>query len=183
MLFVIGIVKESILLNHKVTEVRWYGIDQSDKSDNVNSSADVSDNESNDSDKTVINIGENCEKNVTDSIFTNYVYENENENENGVEVQCENGIKFTADCVICTLPLGVLKENISKIFLPPLPEYKVESIERLLFGTVDKIFLYYDRPFLNSDVSEILLLWESDHDATSKTDNGELNTLFIQFYI
>lgn len=93
-------------------------------------------------------------------------------NENGVEIVCENGVKFYGRSAICTLPLGVLKENVSKMFVPSLPEYKLESIDRLLFGTVDKIFLGYDRPFLNVDVSEVLLLWENDCDKP-KTENGE----------
>ncbi|KAG7299017.1 hypothetical protein JYU34_017492 [Plutella xylostella] len=78
-----------------------------------------------------------------------------------VEVQCGSGKKLYANHVICTIPLGVLKEEAANIFDPPLPSYKMESLERLLFGTVDKIFLEYERPFLNSDVTEIMLLWET----------------------
>ncbi|KAL7034696.1 hypothetical protein ACKWTF_008063 [Chironomus riparius] len=78
-----------------------------------------------------------------------------------VQIICDTNEVFYADHVICTIPLGVLKHN-PKIFDPPLPEYKQESIDRLLFGTVNKIFLEYDRPFLSQDVSEIMLLWEDD---------------------
>lgn len=79
-----------------------------------------------------------------------------------VKVVCENNSVYYADHVICTVPLGVLKENADSLFDPKLPEYKLASIENLLFGTVDKIFLEYDRPFLNSDISEIMFLWDSD---------------------
>lgn len=78
-----------------------------------------------------------------------------------VQIVCDTNEVFYADHVICTIPLGVLKHS-PKLFDPPLPEYKRESIDRLLFGTVNKIFLEYDRPFLHQDVSEIMLLWEDD---------------------
>lgn len=84
-----------------------------------------------------------------------------------VEVVCEDGSHYYADHVICTIPLGVLKEKAATLFSPPLPQYKLDSINRLLFGTVDKILLEYDRPFLNPDVSEVMLLWETDVEAVA----------------
>lgn len=83
------------------------------------------------------------------------------------EVVCEDGSHYYADHVICTVPLGVLKEKAATLFSPPLPQYKLDSIDRLLFGTVDKIILEYDRPFLNPDVSEVMLLWETDVEAVA----------------
>ncbi|XP_076166981.1 peroxisomal N(1)-acetyl-spermine/spermidine oxidase isoform X2 [Ptiloglossa arizonensis] len=77
-----------------------------------------------------------------------------------IEIKCENGKIILAEHVICTLPLGVLKEKANDIFDPPLPNYKLDAIDRLLFGTVDKIFLEYERPFLNPGVSEVMLLWD-----------------------
>lgn len=92
-----------------------------------------------------------------------------------VEVQCSNGETLTAKQVICTIPLGVLKAQGKDLFEPPLPTYKLEAIDRLMFGTVDKIFLEYDRPFLNPGVSEVMLLWddrslpETDREDVAKT--------------
>jgi hypothetical protein len=86
-----------------------------------------------------------------------------------VEIVCEDGSRYYADHVICTIPLGVLKEKAATLFSPSLPQYKLDSIDRLLFGTVDKILLEYERPFLNPDVSEVMLLWETDVDS----DTGE----------
>jgi spermine oxidase len=68
------------------------------------------------------------------------------------QVECENGEKFDCDHVIVTVPLGVLKERHNELFSPSLPRYKVEAIKNLLFGTVDKIYLEYDRPFLNPSI-------------------------------
>jgi spermine oxidase len=78
-----------------------------------------------------------------------------------VQIVCETNEVFHADHVICTIPLGVLKDS-PKLFEPVLPEYKQESISNLLYGTVDKIFLEFERPFLSQDISEILLLWEDE---------------------
>lgn len=68
--------------------------------------------------------------------------------------------------MICTVPLGVLKDN-RTLFEPQLPQYKLESIEHLLFGTVDKIFLEYDRPFLHKDISEVMLLWDPIEESSN----------------
>lgn len=78
-----------------------------------------------------------------------------------VQIVCETNEVFYCDHVICTIPLGVLKDS-SKLFEPALPEYKQESIKNLLYGTVDKIYLEFERPFLSQDISEIMLLWEDD---------------------
>ena len=75
-------------------------------------------------------------------------------------VECEDGVKYYADHVICTVPLGVIKESAETLFAPPLPADKREAIEKLHFGTVNKIFLEYERPFLSPDVDEIVLLWD-----------------------
>lgn len=99
--------------------------------------------QSDDSDKTVVEVpigGRDC----------------------NVRVECTNGSTYYADHVICAVPLGVLKENHVEMFSPALPQYKLESIDALLFGTVDKIFLEYERPFLNADISEVMLLWNDD---------------------
>ncbi|XP_034948711.1 spermine oxidase [Chelonus insularis] len=86
-------------------------------------------------------------------------WKQENQINSRIEITCDNGKTITADQVICTLPLGVLKRR-PDIFEPALPQYKLESIQRLMFGTVDKIFLEYERPFLNPGISEIMLLWD-----------------------
>lgn len=88
-----------------------------------------------------------------------------------VEIVCENGSFFYADHVICTIPLGVLKEKASSLFCPNLPPFKIDAINKLLFGTVDKILLEYDRPFLNPDISEVMLLWEPEDDVKDVKDN------------
>lgn len=82
-----------------------------------------------------------------------------------VRITCVDGTEYHCRQVICTIPLGVLKEHHETLFEPKLPLYKLESFDRLLFGTVDKIFLEYDRPFLNNDISEVMLIWDTQADG------------------
>ncbi|XP_032664447.1 spermine oxidase [Odontomachus brunneus] len=100
---------------------------------------------------------------------------------NLVEVECENGRTIRAEHVVCTLPLGVLKRTAQDMFEPSLPAHKLEAIDRLMFGTVDKIFLEYERPFLNPSVSEVMLLW--DDGRLSEVEKGDLsNTWYRKIY-
>jgi monoamine oxidase len=83
--------------------------------------------------------------------------------------------------VICTLPLGVLKERASEIFEPSLTTAKLQAIDRLMFGTVDKIILEYDRPFLNPGISEIMLLWD-DRKLTAEEVSDPIKSWFRKIY-
>lgn len=78
----------------------------------------------------------------------------------GCEVTTSNTRNFTnettykPDLVLCTLPLGVLKAAISSPedttsvnFNPKLPEWKVESIKKLGYGSLNKVVLCFDRIF------------------------------------
>jgi N1-acetylpolyamine oxidase len=59
---------------------------------------------------------------------------------------------FTAGEVVCTLPLGVLKDsNKDGLFAPELPAGKQEAIDHLGFGTLDKIFATYSRPWWDDE--------------------------------
>uniref|UniRef100_A0A914I0B2 Lysine-specific histone demethylase n=1 Tax=Globodera rostochiensis TaxID=31243 RepID=A0A914I0B2_GLORO len=77
--------------------------------------------------------------------------------EMGVTVDCSvltdqqqnaknNRISFNADAVLCTVPLGVLKRG-DVNFEPELPRWKREAISNMGFGTLNKIILFFDKPF------------------------------------
>lgn len=162
---------EKILSAHPVTKIIW----DSGQRGSCKSLEDGGE-ESEDSDQTVIedisktstsdNVNPSEGKSLAES-----AHKPKKKNENYIEVVCENGETFYANHVICTIPLGVLKEQAKELFQPELPQYKMESIERLLFGTVNKIFLEYDRPFLNPDVTEIMLLWENTTTTEDMADS------------
>lgn len=65
-----------------------------------------------------------------------------------------NGEKSFFDVVIVTLPLGVLKKH-SVTFTPALPNDKREAMDRLGMGTLDKLFLLYDQPFWDKNITWI----------------------------
>ena len=68
-------------------------------------------------------------------------------NENGKTYVLTNDNELIeADIVVVTVPLGVLKNGSIK-FVPPLPQYKVDSINRLGFGVYDKVFVTFKEPF------------------------------------
>ena len=60
---------------------------------------------------------------------------------------------------------GVLEKN-SDMFKPPLPKEKTASMSKMLFGTVNKIFIAYEKPFLHPDISEIIVLWNKVDEST-----------------
>ncbi len=68
---------------------------------------------------------------------------------------------YTASVVISTLPLGVLKRSHNEIFTPRLPAEKINSIEKLGFGIVDKLWVVFDQPF-DDDFDSLQFIWRED---------------------
>lgn len=69
---------------------------------------------------------------------------------NGVTVTTD-GRAYTADRVIVTVPLGVLRAG-GIAFEPPLPAAKTAAIQRLRMGCLDKVVLRFGEPFWPRDV-------------------------------
>lgn len=67
----------------------------------------------------------------------------------GVTVLTNAG-DFTADAVLVTLPLGVLKQGVVR-FTPELPQDKRDAIARLGMGTLAKVVLRFDEVFWPRD--------------------------------
>jgi hypothetical protein len=53
-------------------------------------------------------------------------------------IECRNGERFEADEVVVTVPLGVLKEQ-AIAFNPQLPQWKLDCIDRMGFGLLNKV--------------------------------------------
>ncbi|XP_060781934.1 peroxisomal N(1)-acetyl-spermine/spermidine oxidase isoform X2 [Neoarius graeffei] len=81
-----------------------------------------------------------------------------------VTVECVNGETFEADHVIVTIPLGYMKKHHNTLLNPPFPQHKLHSIQRLGFGTNNKLFLEFEQPFWDKDCEVIFLLWEDEYD-------------------
>jgi lysine-specific histone demethylase 1 len=51
----------------------------------------------------------------------------------------ESTVVDSADAVLVTIPLGVLKDCATKLFEPKLPDWKLDAIQRLGFGNLNKV--------------------------------------------
>ena len=71
-------------------------------------------------------------------------------NNDQVKIETNSGI-FSGDYAICSVPLGVLKNN-SIAFYPDLPSQLKSSIDRVGFGTVTKLAIKFTKQFWDSDV-------------------------------
>ncbi|XP_010060514.2 lysine-specific histone demethylase 1 homolog 2 [Eucalyptus grandis] len=83
-------------------------------------------------------------------IFYNKIVNMIRYNDDGVEVIAGNQV-FQADAVLCTVPLGVLKKR-TITFEPELPPRKLEAIERLGFGLLNKVAMVFPYVFWGEDL-------------------------------
>ena len=95
-----------------------------------------------------------------------------------------NPVTYKADAVLCTLPLGVMKQAIAQnsqglpntvSFNPSLPDWKVESIKRLGYGNLNKVVLCFDRIFWDPSANLF------GHVGSTTASRGEL-FLFWHLY-
>ncbi|TFD33934.1 flavin monoamine oxidase family protein [Cryobacterium cryoconiti] len=79
------------------------------------------------------------------SVVTRIAY-----SDSGTSLRLGNGESLSADRVIVTVPLGVLKTKVME-FDPPLPFAHRGAIAALGMGTLDKIWLQFEEPFWDTD--------------------------------
>lgn len=72
-------------------------------------------------------------------------------------------VRIAAQHVVITTSLGALKAS-ELCFDPPLPESKQMAIQRLGFGTVNKVLLLYPHPWWAELWSTLSILWPADCD-------------------
>lgn len=110
---------------------------------------------------------------------------NNNSNENSsmqnnaanISVKCADGSVYTANHVIVTFSLGVLKQKHEKLFQPQLPMPIRQAIESLGFETINKIFLEFETAWWN-DLDGIQFLFKHN-DHTKNADVSAFIDLFI----
>lgn len=78
-----------------------------------------------------------------------------------VTLSCSDDTEYSADYVIFTASLGVLKDRHESLFTPQLPNDKVSAIEHSEHGSLEKIFLEFETPFWDEsdNFAEYLILW------------------------
>lgn len=95
-----------------------------------------------------------------------------------VKVVTESGQVFEADVVIVTSSLGVLKQNAREMFTPSLPDDKLQAIDLIGFGTINKIFLEFAKP-LQAQTDGIKFLFNDSGISYSSEDANKDWTRFV----
>lgn len=66
---------------------------------------------------------------------------------------------YKCDAVLCTLPLGVMKQQPPAVqFVPPLPEWKTAAIQRMGFGNLNKVWITPVYSFADMSVDVMTML-------------------------
>lgn len=107
-----------------------------------------------------------------------------NQPDGSIKIHCVDGSSFTADHLICTVSLGVLKERHVELFQPLLPLWKFNAIDGMTIGTADKIFLEFDRPFWPDNWPGFSCLWKIEQIKEVRKDpvNGDWLEGLMGFY-
>ena len=86
---------------------------------------------------------------------------NQKEATHPITVHCTNGDQYSADHVIITVSLGVLKKKCnSSFFSPPLPVDKQEAIASLGFGAVNQVILHFPEPPLEESCDAVCVYYK-----------------------
>ncbi|PGG97625.1 hypothetical protein AJ79_09135 [Helicocarpus griseus UAMH5409] len=97
-------------------------------------------------------------------------------------VYCEDGETIQADKIVFTAPLGVLKKG-SIEFDPPLPDWKTGPVDRLGFGTMNKVILVFEKSFWDVDRDMFGLLREpTTQNSLSQADYSQNRGRFYLFW-
>lgn len=101
-------------------------------------------------------------------------------------VSCADGSSYSADHVIFTASLGVLKDRHRTLFTPNLPADKIKAIDNIGFGTLGKFFLEFEEPFWPADNAKWVgysYLWKDEDVSTILgTDKEWLVLHLLIFY-
>ena len=80
-----------------------------------------------------------------------------------VTITTADGKEYSAQRVICTLPLGILKRDHVK-FSPAISDHKSVSIARVGYGSMNKIYVQFERAFWEpeGEVPPHVVIWMND---------------------
>ena len=89
-----------------------------------------------------------------------------------IKVTTTNGNIYTADSVIVTVPLGILKKQ-SILFNPELSDTKIKSINNIGFGTLNKIIVEFEEVYWEEDKNMDIISLVQDNPNTDNTNTNE----------
>lgn len=91
---------------------------------------------------------------------------------------CADGSLFQADHIVCTIPLGALKNFNDYMFQPGLPNKKLVAIQCLGYGLPCKIYMEYGEDFSSwFKFDSLKLLWNQGEDI----DRSDWTNSIVQF--
>ncbi|KAJ8912188.1 hypothetical protein NQ315_003792 [Exocentrus adspersus] len=93
-------------------------------------------------------------------------------NNTQVDVLCTDNTSYTADHVIFTASLGVLKASHDTIFEPGLPAEKVDAIKKISFGAIMKIILHFPYTWWNT-TQHYAFIWSAEDEDRILTEFGK----------
>ncbi|KAI5709312.1 hypothetical protein M8J76_015147 [Diaphorina citri] len=96
------------------------------------------------------------------------------EDPKGVVVTCADGTQYSADRILITVSLGVLKSNLIT-FVPPLPPKKLTAIEGLYIGTIDKLFLKFPSKWWPDSIQGYNFLWTNEDQKNLFKEIGQVD--------
>lgn len=92
---------------------------------------------------------------------------------------------YTASIVLSTTSLGYLKRNHKTLFTPSLSQDKINAINRIGFGTVDKVFIEFEENVFDNGEAGLQLFWDNDMtflDAKYNLKGNKFYKAFNSFY-
>lgn len=98
-----------------------------------------------------------------------------------MQISCADGSALTADRVVTTVSLNVLKANASTIFKPALPAQHQKAVQGLGMGTVDKIFIEFPYRWWAPGTGGVNLIWRAE-DLSSVPESKAWTTGVFGFY-
>jgi monoamine oxidase len=97
-----------------------------------------------------------------------------------IKIKAHSGTTYQASRVICTVSLGYLKENYSTMFKPKLPEEKIEAIEKLGFGCVNKFWLVFEQPLTEFEFNGLQIFYRNDVNFSLDKSAKKWNLIVIE---
>lgn len=97
-------------------------------------------------------------------------------NQDRAHVRCLDGSEYSAEFVVFTPSLGVLKARHEGLFTPRLPDWKVNAIEHMGWGTLEKFYLEFEVPFWpqnSADWVMFKILWTAEDEALAVSTGRE----------
>lgn len=96
-------------------------------------------------------------------------------NQDRALIRCADGSQYSAEFVILTPSIGVLKAHHQTLFTPRLPAWKIVAIEHIAQGSLEKIFLEFPFQWWPTDVdwAQYLILWSEEDIALVRGTDRE----------